>query len=78
MAVVDPGFLERGFLTVPSRTSFVDQLCFMCLMFFILLSLFIAVLWSPVGKGLTYLLLLVIFIVFLLLSHVISWVRFDT
>ena len=34
-----------------------------------LLRLFIATLWSPAGKGLTSLLLLVMFIVFLLLSH---------
>ena len=30
-------------------------------------------LWSPAGKGLTSWLLLVMFIVFLLLSHVVSW-----
>ena len=35
-----------------------------------LLHLFIAALWSPAGKGLTSRLLLVMFIVFLLLSHV--------
>ena len=35
-------------------------------------------LWSPVGKGLTSWLLLVMFIVFLLLSHVVSWVRCGT
>ena len=38
------------------------------------LRLFIAVLWSSAGKGLTTRLLLVMFIVFLLLSHVVSWV----
>ena len=38
-------------------------------------GLFIAALWSPAGKGLTSWLLLVMFIVFLLLSHVVSWVR---
>ena len=38
----------------------------------------IAALWSPAGKGLTSWLLLVMFIVFLLLSHVLSWVRCGT
>ena len=42
-------------------TSFVDHLCFLFLM---LSRLFIAALWSPVGKGLLSWLLLVIFIVF--------------
>ena len=46
-----------------------------CLVFLMLLCLFIAALWSPAGKGLTSRLLLVMFIVFLLLSHVVSWVR---
>ena len=40
--------------------------------------LFIAALWSPAGKGLTYWLLFVMFIVILLLSHVVSWVRCAT
>ena len=31
-------------------------------------------LWSPARNGLTFWLLLAMFIVFLLLSHVISWV----
>ena len=47
---------------------------FLCLVFLMLLSLFIAALWSPAGKWL----LLVMFIVFLLLSHVVSWVRCGT
>ena len=38
----------------------------------------IGALWSPAGKGLTSLLLLVMFIVFLLLSHVVSRVRCGT
>ena len=42
------------------------------------LLLFIAALWSPAGKGLTSGLLFVMFIVFLLLSHVVSWVRCGT
>ena len=55
-----------------------DLLFFLCLVFPMLLRLFIAALWSPAWKGLTSRLLLVMFIVFLLLSHVVSWVRCDT
>ena len=43
---------------------------FLCLVFLMLLHPFIAALWSPTGKGLTFWLLLVMFIVFLLHSHV--------
>ena len=42
------------------------------------LRLFITALWSPAKNGLTSWLLLVMFIVFLLLSHVVSWVRCGT
>ena len=52
-----------------------DHLCFLCIVFLMLLRLFIAALWSPAGKGLTSWLFLVMFIVFSLLSHVVSWVR---
>ena len=48
-------------------TSFVDHLCFLCLVFLMLSRLFIAAVWSPAGKGLSSWLLLVMFIVFLLL-----------
>ena len=48
---------------------------FLFLVFLMLLRLFIASLCSPAGKGLTSWLLLVMFIVFLLFSHVVSWVR---
>ena len=51
---------------------------FLCLMFLMPLRLFIGALWSPAGKGLTSWLLLVMFIVFLLLSNVVSWVRCGT
>ena len=37
---------------------------FLCLVFLMLLRLFIAALWSPAGKGLTSWLLLVMLIVF--------------
>ena len=48
------------------------------LVFLMLSRLFIAALWSPDGKGLTSWLLFVMFIVFLLLFHVVSWVRCST
>ena len=38
-----------------------DHLCYLCLVFFMLSRLLIAVLWSPVGKGLTSGLLFVMF-----------------
>ena len=48
---------------------------FLSLVFLMLSRLFIAVLWLPAGKGLISWLLLVMFIVCLLLSYVVSWVR---
>ena len=39
---------------------------FLCLVFLMLSHLFVATLWSPAGKGLTFWLLWVMFIVFLL------------
>ena len=38
-----------------------DHLCHFCLVFFMISRLFIAVLWSPAGKGLTSWLLFVMF-----------------
>ena len=38
-----------------------DHLCYFCLVFVMLSCLFIAALWSPAGKGLTSLLLFVMF-----------------
>ena len=55
-----------------------DHLCYLCLVIVMLLRLFIAALWSPAGKGLTSWLLFVMFIVVVLLSHVVSWVRCGT
>ena len=46
--------------------------------FLILSGLFITALWSPAGKGQTTWLLLVMLTVFLLLAHVVSWVRCGT
>ena len=36
-----------------TSTSFVDHLCYLCLVFVMLSRLFVAALWSPAGKGLT-------------------------
>ena len=55
-----------------------DNLGFLCLVFLMLSRLFIAALWSPDGKGLTSWLLLVMIIVFFVISHVVSWVRYGT
>ena len=52
-----------------------NHLCYLCLVFVMLLCLFIAALWSPEGKELTSWLLFVMFIVFFLLSHLVSWDR---
>ena len=38
-----------------------DNLCYLCLVFVILMRLFIAALWSPAGKGLTSWLSFVLF-----------------
>ena len=51
---------------------------FLGLVFLMLLGLFIAALWSPAVKGLTSWLLLVMFTVFSLLLHVVSWVMCGT
>ena len=55
-----------------------DHLCYLCLVFVILLRLFIAALWSHAGKGLASWLLFVMFNVILLLSHLVSWDRCGT
>ena len=55
-----------------------NKLCYLGLAFAMLSRLFIAVLWSPEGKGLTSWLLFVMFIVILLLSHLVSWDRCGT
>ena len=55
-----------------------DNLCYLCLVFVIILRLFIAALWSPAGKGLPSLLLFVMFNCVVSVSHVLSWVRCGT
>ena len=52
-----------------------DHLCYLCL---VLSCLFIAVLRSPEGKGLTSWLLHAMFIVISFLSHLVSWDRCGT
>ena len=51
---------------------------FLRLVFLMLSRLFIVVLWSPAGKGLTSWLLLAMFIVFLSLYNVEAWIRCGT
>ena len=51
----------NGKVTTSGSTSFLDHLCYLCLVFVMLLHLFIAALWSPAGKGLTSWLLFVMF-----------------
>ena len=53
------------------------HLCYLCLVFVMLSRLFIAALWSPAGKWLTFG-LCVMFNVVLSLPHVVSWVRCGT
>ena len=55
-----------------------DHLCYLRIVFVMLSRLFIAALWLPAGKGPTSWLLFVMFVEFLLLSHVVSWVRCGT
>ena len=52
-----------------------DHLCYLCLVFVMPSRLFVAALWSLIGKGLTFWLLFVIFNFVLSLSYVILWVR---
>ena len=60
-------------------TSFVDHSCYFCLVFVMIsCASFNDALWSPARNGLTSWLLLVRFIVFLLLSHVVSLFRCGT
>ena len=55
-----------------------DHLCYLCFVFVMLSRLFIAVLWSPEGKGLNSWLLFVLFIAIVLLSHLASLDRRGT
>ena len=55
-----------------------DHLCYLCLVFVMLLRLLTAALWSSEGKGLTSWPLFVMLIVILLLSHLVSWDRYGT
>ena len=64
--------------TVVQFSSFVDHLCYLCLVFVTLSRLFFAALWSPAGKGLAYWLSFVMFNCFLSLSNVMSWVKCGT
>ena len=49
-----------------------DHLCYLCLVFVMLSHLFFAAFWSPEGKGLTFWILFLMFIVILLLTNLVS------
>ena len=53
--------LNYFYCSFQGGTSFVDHLCYLSLAFVMLSHLFIVALWSPAGKGLTSLLLFVMF-----------------
>ena len=55
-----------------------DHLCYLCLVFVMLLRLFIAALWSAAGKGLISWLSFAIFNCVLSLSYVVFLVRCGT
>ena len=55
----------------PYLLCFVDHLCYLCLVFVMLLHMFIAALWSPAEKRLTSWLLVVMFNCFF--YHVPTW-----
>ena len=63
---------------IAKNESFVDHLCYLCFVFVMLSSLFIASLWSPEGKGLTSWMLFAMFIVSLILSYLVSWDKCGT
>ena len=69
------GASAQGIMTIQRWYFFRGSFVFLCLMFLMLSRLFIAALCSPAGKGLTSWLFLVMFIVFLLLSNLVSWDR---
>ena len=71
--------LQLDIFTHHSKAVLLWIFCVIYVLCFIMLSLLlIAALWSPEGKGLTWLLSLVMFIVILLLSNLVSWVRCGT
>ena len=54
------------------------HLYYLCLVFVMLSRPFIIAVWSPARKELTSWLLFAMLIMFLLLSHVVPWVRCGT
>ena len=72
------GLSKNKLLTVP-KCFFVKPFCYLCFEPVMLSCLFIVALWSLDGKGLaTWLTCMCCFLVFLSLSHVVSWVRCGT
>ena len=55
-----------------------DHLCNLCFVFLMLSRLFIAALWSPAGERADFLALVGDVYCILLLSYVVSWVRYGT
>ena len=55
-----------------------DHLCYLWHVFVMLLRQFVAALWSPAGKELTYWLSFVMFNCVFSLSHVVSLIRCGT
>ena len=57
-----------------------NHLCYLCLVFVMLLRLLVSALWSTAGRGQTSWLLFVVFVLFVVLSlsYVVSWVRCGT
>ena len=55
-----------------------DHLCYFCIVFVMLSCLLIAALWSPAGKGLTFLLSFVVLKFVVVAFHLVSWVRCGT
>ena len=66
------------YLPFQGGTSFVDHLCYLCLVFVMLSRLFFTACRSPEWKGLASWLLFMMFIVILLLSHLAPWGRCGT
>ena len=65
-------------LIFPRRYFFCASYVFCCSVFLMLSHVFIAAFLLTAGKGMASWLLLVMYIVLLLFSHVVSWVRCGT
>ena len=66
------------YLPFQGGTSFVDSICFCCLVFTMLLCTSVYTLWSPAGKGLTSWLSFVVSNCEFVSFPLVSWVRCGT